>query len=381
MPAKSAKHSAAGPYLGYGLQTVRFCIRLLTEPVSATVYLEDGDDVSVHYQDGSTLLEQTKQVKKNPVANWSTDLWKTIHNWLEDHSPIATGPAARLCLYITPPHPPGPFAAALDAAKTPDEVAALVAQIATEVAAAAKKSEAMMFAQRFLDAPPAEQHALACRFELIAQSDPLQPIYDRYAPSVSPQLLDRIASYALGEAKRQSDKLLSLGKPAGMNAGAFKDLIRTFIEHINLPAYFDFDAPKPTAKDVEAKLAGKPRFIRQLELIKVDKQQQLNAVSDYLRTATNKTNWGAEGTLLPQSLDQFEEDLVSRHKAICDSVEAVHSALDDIKRGNAIYAECRQIAIPLHGKSVPEHFTHGCFNELSDDKRIGWHPNFLDLLD
>lgn len=386
LPAKGmstikAKHSAVGPYLGFGVQTVRLCARLLTEPRSATVYVEHDDDVSVHYENGTMLMEQTKRKASNPLADWSTDLWKTIYNWLEDHGPIGSGCASHLCLFVTPAHAPGQWAQALLAAKTASDIAALVADIHKAITSARKKSATYPFVKRFLDTDPDEQLALAVKFQLLCQAEPTQMIRDLYAPSVSEPLLDRIVAYALGEAKHRTDRLLELGKPGGLNAGEFQDLIRGFVQSINLPAYFDFDSGPPLADDINASLSSKPVFIRQLELINVGRAQQLNAVSDYLRTVSNKTKWGAEGILLPQSLDEWDANLLSRHAAICDSFEATHGHLDEIKRGAAIYAECRKLAVALQGKTVPDHFTHGCLNEFSDDKQIGWHPNFNDLLD
>lgn len=381
MPAKSSKHSAVGPYLGFGLQTVRLCARLLTEPRSATVYVEHDDDVSVHYENGMRLMEQTKRKASNPLADWSTDLWKTIHNWLEDHGPISTGNTSQLCLFVTPVHAPGQWAQALLAAKTASDIATLVADIQKGMTSARKKSATYLFVKRFLDAGPDEQLALAMRFRLICQAEPTQMIRDLYAPSVSALLLDRILAYALGEAKHRTDRLLELGKPGGLNAGKFQDLIRVFVQSINLPAYFDFDSAPPSVDDINAALSSKPVFIRQLELINVGRNQQLNAVSDYLRTVANKTKWGAEGILLPQSLDEWDANLLSRHAAICDSFEATHEHLDEVRRGAAIYAECRKLSVALQGKTVPDHFTHGCLNEFSDSKKIGWHPNFNDFLD
>lgn len=380
MSNKSAKHSAAGPYLGFGIQTVRLCVRLLTEPRSASVYVEHDDDVSVHYDNGETLLEQTKRKASNPLADWSPDLWKTIHNWLEDHGPIGTGSASRLCLFVTPHHPLGQWVQALLAATTASDIATLVAEIETAITPAKRKTATYPFVKRFLDAGPVEQLALAVRFRVICQTDPVDAIRDLYSPSVSAPLLDRIVAYALGEAKHRTDRLLGLGKPGGLNAGEFQDLIRTFVQSINLPAYFDFDSALPSADDINAALISKPIFIRQLELINVSRSQQLNAVSDYLRTAANKTKWGVEGILLPQSLDEWDENLLSRHAAIRDSFEATHAHLDDVKRGAAIYAECRKLSVALQGKTVPDHFTHGCLNEFSDEKKIGWHPKFDDLL-
>ena len=381
MSTKSAKHSAAGPYLGFGLQTVRLCARLLTEPRSAAVYVEHDDDVSVDYANGTKLLEQTKRKVSNPLTDWSIDLWKTIHNWLEDHGPIATGDASHLCLFVTPIHEPGQWAKALLAAKAASDIANLVASIKKATTAARTKSPTYPFVKRFLDADPDEQLALAIRFQIICQADPTDAIKSLFAPSVAAPLLDKILAYALGEAKHRTDRLLERGKLGGLNAGEFQDLIRVFVQSINLPAYFDFDSAGPSIDDINASYSSKPTFIRQLEIIEVSKNQQLNAVSDYLRAVTNKTKWGAEGILLPQSLDEWDANLLSRHAAICDSFEATHSHLDVVKRGAAVYAECRKLSVALQGKTVPDHFTHGCLNELSDDKQIGWHPNFIDFLD
>jgi hypothetical protein len=381
MSTKSAKHSAVGPYLGFGLQTVRLCARLLTEPRSATVYVEHDDDVSVHYEDGTKLVEQTKRKASNPLTDWAIDLWKTINNWLEDQGPIGSGSASHLCLFVTPFHAPGPWAQALLAAKTASDIAALVANIEKAITSAKKNTATYPFVKRFLDAGPDEQLALAVRFRLICQVEPTGMIRDLYAPGVSSSLLDRIAAYALGEAKHRTDRLLELGKLGGLNAGEFQDLIRVFVQSINLPAYFDFDSTPPSTDDVNAAYSSKPVFIRQLELIDVAKGQQLNAVSDYLRTVANKTKWGAEGILLPQSLDEWDANLLSRHAAICDSYDVTLGHLDEVKRGAVIYAQCRQLSMALQGKTVPDHFTHGCLNELSDDRQIGWHPNFNALLD
>ena len=36
---------------------------------------------------------------------------------------------------------------------------------------------------------------------------------------------------------------------------------------------------------------------------------------------------------------------------------------------------------PLDGREVPSHFIHGCFNNLADLMRLGWHPDYKSLLD
>lgn len=382
MSTPKTKHSAAGPYLGFGLQTVRLCARLLSEPPTATVFIEHDDDVSVHYADGTKLLEQTKSAQKqNPLADWARDLWKCLHNWLEDNAPItAADQQINFRLYVTPTQS-GAFVSALSAAKTASEVEAFVAKVKSEITAAKKKTESYKFAKRYLEGTTEEQVGLTTRFQLICEDDPLDSIRNLYRPAVAEQLLNQIASYAIGEAKRQSDILLLAGKPAGIVAGPFQEQIRNYVQRTNLPALFSFDPAPPIPALVSSTFSCRPVFVRQLELIGADTEQQLLAVSDFLRSASDKTHWGVEGILLPHSLDDWDDTLVRRHKAVHESISTLHAHLDSTKLGTAIYAECRKLNLSLEAKSVPDHFTHGCLNDLADRRELGWHPDYAALLD
>jgi len=383
MSTPKSKHSAAGPYLGFGLQTVRLCARLLSEAQDSKVFIEHDDDISVHYANGEKLLEQVKSAQKqNPISDWARDLWKCLHNWLEDQSPILnTNPATQFRLFVTPVHEGG-FASALSDAQTAEDVADLVEKVKFEAKSNGKtKTGTFKLAKRFLDATLAEQFALAANFRLICQDDPLDEIKQLYRLAVPEQLLNQILSYAIGEAKRQSDILLLAGHPAGLLAGPFQDQIRKFVQRVNLPALFEFNPIPPDPTIVGDTLSGRPTFIQQLELINADKEQQLTAVSDYLRASSDKTNWAAEGILLPNSLDVWDDTLKRRHKAVHQSITSLHAHLKPTSLGMAIYAECRKLDLSLETKSVPDHFTHGCLNDLADRRELGWHPEYATLLD
>lgn len=380
MSTKAAKHGAAGPYLGFGLQTIRLCVRLLTEPTDATVYVEHDDDVSVRYADGSKLLEQTKSaISQNPVADWSRDLWKSFHNWLEDHAPLSPSHGKRFRLYVSPGHS-GAFVSAFSAAKTSKDVAALIESVSGEVTPAKRKTVAYKFTKTFLDATLNDQVEIACNFELICEDDPLESIRKLFRPSASTEVVEKVVAYALGEAKQRTDALIRVSQPAGLNAGEFQSIVRNFVQRINIPALFSFDPQPPTTTEINEKFSCRPTFVQQLELINASKDQQLNAVSDYLRAASDKTNWAVEGILLPNSLDHWTSDLRARYQAVADSVLTLHGQLDAPKKGMAIYAECRKLNMNLQGKTVPDHFTHGCFNDLADKRTIGWHPDYDELL-
>lgn len=380
MSTPTAKHTAAGSYLGFGLQTVRMCFHLLTAPSDAIVYVEHDDDVSVHYADGTKLFEQTKSApKQNPISNWAVDLWKCFDNWLTDQAPVTSKDKDKsFRLYVTPPHP-GAFVTAFSEAKSAAEISAAVANVQKEVNAAKKKTKAYGHAKRFLEGTADEQQGLALNFKLITEADPLEPIRALYRNAVSEELLNTILSFALGEAKRLSDPLIAAGLPAGLPAGRFQESVRHLVQKMNLPAMYSF-TEAPGSTEVTAAHSLRPTFIRQLELIDVNTSQQLQAVSDYLRTVADKAKWADEGSLLPATLSQWEDSLMRRHAAFASKTSAVHSHLSKEQQGAAVYADCRGLDVQLENKSVPDHFTHGCFNDLSERELLGWHPDYKTLL-
>jgi hypothetical protein len=94
--------AAPGQYLGYGLQDVRLCMRLLSANDGDVVSLEYLDDVAIRKADGCYLLEQNKSaLSRNPVSDWSASLWKTFANWLVvfiyDHLELGYVIADQLC--------------------------------------------------------------------------------------------------------------------------------------------------------------------------------------------------------------------------------------------------------------------------------------------
>lgn len=107
MPPRSTRHSAPGQYLGYGLQPVRFCYRLLTGEPGSWVSIEHDDDVSVLNADGSRVLEQDKSATKgNPLTDFGEDLWKTIAIWIETTDlPEKGAPGISYHLYVVAPKP------------------------------------------------------------------------------------------------------------------------------------------------------------------------------------------------------------------------------------------------------------------------------------
>ncbi len=380
--SKRAKHSAPGQYLGFGLQPIRMCYHLLTAPAGSQVSLEHDDDVAVHRADGATILEQTKSaLSHNPLSDWAEDLWKAIANWLDSTSPPDTGdPPIYYRLYVVPQHE-GAFAGAMNAADTPQAVAAFVEEVSSALAALKKKPKCLASVKRFLDAPrPAQIHLISNLSIESNTADPVEPIRELIKLTVAHELIDTICNHAIGSAKQQAEALMRAGRPGVLDVDDFKVRFRHFVKRANLPALLPFSGPPP-AGAVESMLAGRPTFIRQLELIDAPEDQRIVSVGDYLRASADKTHWAEAGLVFPDALAEWDSTLLKQHEAIRDEVEITEGALDVKKRGQLLYARCRQLRRPLDGREVADHFIHGSFHDLSDRRKIGWHADFDSLLD
>ena len=380
---KPTKHSAPGQYLGFALQPVRVFFHLLTAPKGAKVALELQDDVSIHYADSNRCLEQTKSaLKQNPISDWAEDLWKALNNWLVMLDLGQCQPAlTRFRIYVTPAKD-GAFAEALAAAKTAEEVNAALATIKAKLEKKRDPPACATKVQALLEAPADRQHVLIGNFELEANAaDPLESIRAILRPAISESHIDIIVRSGIGQAKQAMDRLIQRGEKPILDADAFRRDFHAFVRQNNLPGLLASIAESPSDTVVVGVAAARPVFVRQLELIEANEDDRLRAVSDYLRSSADKADWAERGEIFPGSLDGWDEDLIKRHSMAKGDVADLHGERPAAVQGRLIYRQCAQHQAPLEGRVVPSHFVHGSFNDLADRRRLGWHRDYLTLLE
>jgi len=195
--------------------------------------------------------------------------------------------------------------------------------------------------------------------------------------TLSSGMVETSCELAIGRAKETADALIRAGKPAIIPAAKFQKAFKAFVRKHDLSGLLLSLAPSPGEAEVKKTLAESPTFVRQLDLVNMPAEAKLQAVSDYLQASVNKTRWADGGHILPDSLDEFDKDLVRHHGFITLELEHI---TEPKRQGRALYGKCAQAAVPLEGREVPRHFVPGCFNDLADRRAVGWHPNFKKLL-
>lgn len=375
------KHSAPGQYLGFALQPVRAFHHLITCPKGTKVALELLDDVSVHYSDGTVYLEQTKSaLSQNPLSDSAVDLWKTFANWVGlVSSGKCDAKGTRFNLYVSPCHA-GPLSSALCQATSPEEIEVAIAAVRKVLTKGRKPPRCHEHLAKFLEADEHIQTAIVGAFSIETADDPLAAIRALLSVTVSEKDLDVIARSGIGQAKQEFDRLIQEGQDAIIDADDFKMRFRAFVARNNLPGLLVSLGERPDPSLIMDLASTRPTFVRQLEFVGIDVDEQLRAVSDFLRTSADKAEWAERGMIFAGSLDDWDEDLLRRHGLVHGEIEDLHRTRTAEERGRFVYRQCARLEPPLEGRAVPGHFVNGSFNDLADRQQLGWHVDYRKLL-
>lgn len=377
-----SKSSAAGQYLGFALQPVRLCYYLLSAPDDARVSLEYYDDVAVHYANNDVLLEQTKSaLAHNPLTDWSEDFWKTVSNWLDiliEHDICHN--AATFRYYVTPFKQIGTICTLFNEAKNQIDTAALVVKLKESLEKLKSPPRCMSYINRFLNATQQEQEAIATKMTIINKAEPIGLIRELLKPAIPDNLIELTIQFAIGMAKEKADNLIRNKRNAMISVREFRNEFLTFVQKNNIPGYLPRLNSHISKSDAEEVLQQRPVFIKQLQLVDSRESQQLHAISDLLRTNSDLTIWAEHGLIFEQNIYDWHDSLIRHYDATCDEVDVCFSDTPSIDKGKIIYSRCSTKNISLDHYIIPDYFTNGGFNILADELKLGWHPDYIELI-
>jgi hypothetical protein len=201
--------------------------------------------------------------------------------------------------------------------------------------------------EHFFNAKPGVAIAVVLAFEIECgsgspQADLETEIRSRWVPE---KRVDMVASAICGLVKRQVDKLLEQRKAAILSRDEFHQatlpIVRKFVEKAILHSF----APFPTQAEVDAFL---PRtFVRQLQIVEKDLDDQMDAISSLLRASHDRTIWGQSGDVEAGSLDELDRCLLAAWKNLKTIAFLNAAARTDIEKGQLLLAHCLQFQTSL----------------------------------
>lgn len=383
---KTGRRSAQVPaqLFGYSLQATRLLQLLLDAPTGSCVSLEVFEDVGVDQSDGRRVASQVKSgLVKNPLADRSTELWKTLANWCDaiergDLNPSRT----TFEIYVARPRK-GRIASLFHDAQSPESVRRAITEARNSFAknrsprsGNGRPTEASAYANRVFAAQESSLGILIQNFRITtAKRDPLSDLRPAVAAKwVRPESLDLVIDHAHGWIKERLDELLLARMPASIGADEFNREMQAFLPRCDFRTMIMGMAGLPSPEQVAAERIR--TYVRQLEIIDLDEETTLQAINEYLRASVTRTKLSEAGIVHDDSFIDYQEALTSfwRNKRRKNSLTFPQHMPEDL--GQLLLSDCCLHQQRLQGLELPAYFTPGSFHALADDETVGWHPEY-----
>jgi hypothetical protein len=386
-----SQFDASASMLGY-LYQVRFALYFslkklpeVDDPEQFNVSIEKLDDIAFDKEGSAIELLQTKfHGTPGNLTNRSTDFWKTVRVWVESikKGDIELGKTV-LTLLTTQALPSDTIAFYLscDQSRNPSKALELMSKISKEENVTNSKGYTA-----FLSLSDIQKQALVDSIYVLGKSDDLLGIrlkICRYGrQSVPPESVEAFVDRLEGVWFKWCVEALSQTPLGLINLGVIQDLIdklRPEYTATNLPAEFTHELPDVIELDQDVRI-----FVQQLHLFNAPKTMIEQAIIYYYRAFEQRTKWSIDGLLRPGELSKFDQRLCDAWKdqqAYLEIMADINSEEGKRKYSAELYHHCLQHGvIPIRPDFLETYVAKGSYHLLSDQLKIGWHPEFLNNL-
>ncbi|MGO8752730.1 MAG: ABC-three component system protein [Thermoguttaceae bacterium] len=378
-------------YLGFSLQATRFLAYLLKASPGDSVCLEVFEDVGVERADGSRIAEQDKSaLSTNTLSNRSLDFWKTIRNWVDATASGILDPDKTRFVIYAPRAVPNNIAIWFRDARTDAEATAALQAARDRLVQGRREGETFAGGDSELDAhlrcvfgadqPDVARIVKNLTIEAggVSPHDELQQLL--LSELVSKEACERVLNWAHGWVKEKIDRLLERREPARVARDEFHAALLNHVRtHDRLDILYSV-AGRPGDGEIASDLALRD-YVRQLRIIGLEEVDVYSAVNDFLRAAADRTAWCADGLIDRKSLDTLAGDLVTTWRNKKRRVSIAYAERRETEQGQMLYVDCIEHKARLDCLETPEHFIRGSWHALADGRDVGWHPQYLALLE
>ncbi len=384
-PRGKRKTEVPGQALGYALQYTRLTQLLLQAPEGSFCSMEVLDDVAEqHPKKGVRLIQSKSALTANPVSDRAKSLWKTLSNWVDASAAWDIDLEKTMFeIYVSRPVG-GAIVQSFADANSLEAARAAISQARVELWGEPPdfplKSELAEdiapYVENVLSADCARMAQIIRNFHLTCGSGSPQSDVEAIIRSdpVSASKVRDIADHMCGVVKRRVDEQLEAGRPAVIGRDEFAGWYAAFVRKIDRDTVLLSRARMPSEEEARGLM---PKvFVQQLEIIGLSFEDKLEAVSDYLMAAADRTEWAVRGEVDETSFVDLDSVLKRNWKNKRRAGSIQHAGKADDLQGQALYSDCMQLDVPVQAMEPPDHFIPGCLHRLADDMSIGWHPTY-----
>jgi hypothetical protein len=384
---RGSPFSAVDATLGYLYQirsALLWALRRLKNEPSFLVSVEALDDVTFETGGSPTDLLQTKHHRTSSASltDASPDLWKTLRIWFEGHASGQIPTTANLYLVTTSTAPDATAASRLRAVARDLEGA----QQALDATASTSRNQTNKSAYDvYLKATSAQRAAILNKVVIVdaaptvadLESELRQEVYWAAGREHYAAFLDRLEGWWL---RRVLGQLTGASEDAvgSVELEAQMSDLREQFKQEALP--IDEDLLEFTLDEATKAAHVDSTFVRQLALIKAGRRRIGYAIRDYYRAFEQRSRWVRDDLVVGLDLHKYEKKLCEEWELVFEAMRddigdaATDDAQEQAARSVLAWAERTTISIR---PSVTEPFvSRGSLHMLSDEVRIGWHPDF-----
>lgn len=379
-----------GQYYGYSLQCTHCTSKLLAAKPGSTVSIEVLDDVAVQSPEGDVDAVQIKSgLETNPISNRSVDFWKTIRNWVDavDANTLAVGKTL-FTLHIEAPRA-GVICKRFSSATSLSDASSAIDFAREELWGKApkfsKKDKVGGSLAEHLDVvfstasrPSLEKIIVGFQLSVGARAAYESLLDQTKQLLVDADIAEDVLLHGLGWVKKTLDNLIEKGQPPAIAVDEFRTELNSFRNSLKKRDYLPTFAGLPPSPDEVVENVLRP-YVRQLNLVDWSEDALLTAISQFLNTKVNIIQYAKRGYVNRKSLLEFEAALKALWQNIRDEV-GLTGPDDAKKRGKLLALKCLKERRLLEGFALPDDFTPGSFHLLADALDIGWHVDYLKLL-
>lgn len=384
---KTNPQDASGSYLGYIYQFLLakyLAFEKSKDDIDSLLVLENFDDISFHdpKEDPVSLVQSKYSSSPKSIADSSVDLWKTIYNWIlrdKEFSKKEQNPSFVLITSSKASKKSAAHYLKASEERSPEKACEILKDKALNLEGTETKKFRDAFSSlsdekklRLLnrvhvldsavDISEIQKQIIRKNFQAIKNSHH-NPVYDRLLGWWVLKVIDALVNKGSIAVSELQSKL--------------QDIAYQF--HVDsLPIDFDVVEPSDYSSWEERV------FVKQVKIVTDQSVRIKAAIRDYHRATEQRSRWAREDLLIDGEVEKYENRLKQEweiYKAGLLDEMPNKSSNDKKKIGQKILKWIEQEADFKIRPNVHEPYVmRGTFHIMSDDFKIGLHPDFVTLL-
>ena len=380
-----SQHSASATAAGFLFQFRRAVQILASESGDFTLGIETLDDLSIVDKQGNVTLEQDKFTSRKSggvFSDASHNLLNTLSTWLEAllRGEISTDKCK--CLLVTNTICSDGLVRRRADAKNQQAAENCLNEVRSLGSSTSDKKRIYDLLNR------EEGEFLFCKLciniELVDGSETsfenaygclqIPSAYEAHRIAIFEKIVGWLNNLAL-ETWGRGEKLF-------VSKLSFTNQLYATLDNLKRERRRELPAYKISLNTDQIEKSRDSTFVRQIALVSDDEDQQTDAIKDYLRCIIEKCRLSKDGVITSEDWTDFTERLKGRWKSIFSRNNRLYKEPErDIgfrTMSEVLDPESKEV---LAGEPITQQYlTNGSYHRLSDEKTIGWHPRYQELL-